>query len=345
MACCSLQPPSGLGPPDDEPARSSTLGISSAMTRIVRPHLTVARIVAALVCACVVAVVAGGVSYLRPVTYKAVSVVFLAQVFPNEANAYGSTIVGDFLSALDLPTLQTGVAQSIHVGTGSVATGLSGAVIGSGTSLQVVLAGSDRSKVEVGASAAAHAALAILARQQVDAADNQVEAAQQAVNAISAQQTAITSKLQVTSVSASYQQLQTTVSLDKAEAVTASGSLAAQLAATITQGETRLSSLASGLTESTVLSSQLAQAEQTLQVATTSLVEAQGSLEEASSPSVVTTPVVTQASRLTGVLRAAIASAVVVVGLILALYALADGRKTGRHVRTGSGQMAPASAS
>jgi hypothetical protein len=315
------------------------------MTRLARPRLTVLRIVAALVCAFAVAVVAGGVSYLRPVTYKAVSVVFLAQVFPNEADAYGSTIVGDFLSALDLPTLQTEVAQSIHSGAGTVAAGLSGAVIGSGTSLQVTFAGSDRQKAEVAASGAAHAALVILARQQVDGADNEVEAAQQAVNGISAQQNAINSKLQVTSVSASYLQLQTTVSMDRAEAVTASGSLAAQLAATITQGDKRLSSLAADLTESTVLSSQLQQAEQTLQSATTTQVEARGSLDEASSPSVVTTPVVIQASRLTGVLRAGIASAVVVIGLALALYALVDGRETGRHPRSASGQTAPASPS
>jgi hypothetical protein len=329
----------------DETGRTALVSFrrSGSMARLARPRLTLPRIIAALVCAFGVALVAGGVSYIRPVTYKAASVVFLAQVFPNESDAYGSTIVGDFLSALDLPALRTAVAQSGHMGTATVAAGLAGAVIGSGTSLQVTFTGSDRAEAEAAASAAAHAALVILARQQVDAADNQVAAAKQALNGISAQQTTITSRLQVSSVSDSYQQLQTTVSMDEAEAVTASGPLAAQLAATITQGEQRLVALASELTESTVLSSQLQQAEQTLQSATTSLVEAQGSLNEASSPSVVTAPVVSQTSRLTSVLRAAIGSAVVAIGAALAMFSFADGRRIGRNASPVSSQTAPAS--
>ena len=279
------------------------------------------RRLGALAVLCILAV-GGGLAYKlqAPATYSATGTVFVARVEPTDSGGSVSTAIAYFETVLKLPGTINRVSTETKISRQALASGLKVSQVTLSPAATVSFTSTSPTDARAAVVAAATLALQTLASQQVDAATDQLTAAQRAVDAAQASVVAFNSALGVSDFGTEYQnEEQNQLNLEDALAAASPQQVGPIQAAIRAQNE-QLGRLAAAEPRWQLLDQALTEAQSEYEVAGQALTTAQGYVTAASSPTVLTPPQVTRQSRAALAIRLGLTSGVVMAILGLGVF-------------------------
>jgi hypothetical protein len=303
-------------------------------------HLTRWRIALLAVVTVVALAAAGGLALRRSRQYTASTTAFVGRVLA-ATNADVTSSVTDFETVVRLPSVTTAVAKQTGVAPATVANKLSFARVGTSSAVRVSFKGPSPQLASSVVTGTSHAALAVLAQQQVDAATGDDAAAQRAATSAQQALTEYNQSLGVADVQLQYTAEQQDVFDLESQLASAGPGQVQLLNSLIALRTQQLAQIGAALPRYNQLSDALTQATDTLHLANQALTQAEGKLDAANSPTIVTAPDIVKQSRLGLLARAFVATGVAVILLGLLAFFLVDHASQGAPEPTAPDYGAP----